>query len=165
MSEQKVFTISRTLNAPRQLVWDVWTKEEHMKHWSGPKGVTISYSKLDFRTGGSYHYCMQSPDGSEMWGKANYIDITPIERVVHVQSFSNAEGEICPAPFPGAWPLKIHSTVTFTDKGDTTEVLVSWHPHEASPEETEYFHSMHASMNGGWGGTFEKLSEYIATLS
>lgn len=164
MSEQKLFTISRTLNAPRQLVWDVWTKEKHMKHWSGPKGVTIPHSTLDFRTGGSYHYCMRYPSGDDMWGKVTYIEISPIERIIQIQTSSNAEGDICPAPFEGKWPLKIHSTVTFTEKGSTTEVLVSWHPHEASQEEADYFNSMHESMNGGWSGTFDKLSEYLTTL-
>ena len=103
--------------------------------------------------------------GSERCGNVKYIDISPIERVIHIQYFSHAEGDLCAAPFPGKWPLHRHSTVTFTDKGDSTEVLVSWHPHDASQEEVDYFHSMHESMNGGWSGTFEKLSEYLASLS
>jgi uncharacterized protein YndB with AHSA1/START domain len=165
MSEQKVFTISRTLNAPRQLVWDVSTKDEHLQHWLGPKGSTTIHSTLDFRPGGFYHYCLSYPNGTEMWGKVNYVEITPIERIVQVQSFSNAEGDICPAPFEGKWPMKIHATISFTDLGNATEMTIVWHPFEASQEELDFFHSMHDSMNGGWSGTFDVLEEYLATLA
>ena len=63
------FVISRVLDAPRDLVWKCFTDPEHMKQWWGPKGVKIVKSEMDLRVGGTYHYGMQTPDGSVMWGK------------------------------------------------------------------------------------------------
>ena len=41
------FVITRHLKAPRQLVWDVYSQAEHLLHWFGPKGVTMSHSAMD----------------------------------------------------------------------------------------------------------------------
>ncbi|MBI3597425.1 MAG: SRPBCC domain-containing protein [Nitrospirae bacterium] len=46
------FVISRTFDAPRDLVWKAFTDPERMKHWWGPKGFTVRVAKMDFRPGG-----------------------------------------------------------------------------------------------------------------
>ena len=46
---------------------------------------------MDFRPGGSFHYQITSPDGLEMWGKWEFLDIVAPEKIVLLQSFSNAE--------------------------------------------------------------------------
>jgi uncharacterized protein YndB with AHSA1/START domain len=52
------FVMSRVFNAPRDLVWKVFTDVEHMKHWWGPKGFTVVKAEMDLRPGGTYHYAM-----------------------------------------------------------------------------------------------------------
>ena len=66
-SEVHEFIISRVFEAPQELVWRVCTEPDHMKHWWGPKGAAAKYSKMDFRPGGTYHYCLCTLDGSDMW--------------------------------------------------------------------------------------------------
>ena len=55
------FTISRFLKAPRQLVWDVYSQQEHIPHWLGPKGSNMPYCKLDFREGGTLAQLLGPP--------------------------------------------------------------------------------------------------------
>ena len=92
------FVISRVLDAPRELVWKCFTDPERMKQWWGPKGVKILVSKMDLRVGGTYHYGMQTPDGKAMWGKFVYREITPPERLVFINSFSDEAGSVTRHP-------------------------------------------------------------------
>src|SRR6187455_3209682 len=84
----KPFILSRTVNAPRERVWKAWTDREQLMQWFGPKGFTMTTANLDFRPGGSFHYCLRGPDGKEMWGKFAYREIDPPRRIVHHHSFS-----------------------------------------------------------------------------
>ena len=54
------FTITRTFNAPRDLVWRAWTEEKQLAKWWGPKGFAIIASRMDLRPGGMYHYGLRS---------------------------------------------------------------------------------------------------------
>ena len=66
------FVIERTFNAPRPLVWQAWTERDRLAQWFGPKGISVTSATLDFRPGGTYLYCMRTPDGHDMWGKFVY---------------------------------------------------------------------------------------------
>src|SRR5262249_58316406 len=83
------FVISRTFDAPRELVWKAFTEAERMQHWWGPKGFQVIASKMDLRPGGTYHYGMRAPDGSTMWGKFIYREILRPERIVALTPFSH----------------------------------------------------------------------------
>ena len=157
------FTISRWFDAPRDLVFRLWTEEEHTAKWFGPKGSTIVYSKNDLRPGGIYLYCMRYT-GGEMWGRWVYREITPPSRLVYVSSFSDRDGKLQPAPFAEEWPLQMLATVTFDARDGGTSVTVQWRPIAASAAEWETFDKGRASMTGGWTGTFEQLDAYLKTL-
>ena len=102
------FVISRVLDAPRDLVWKCFTDPEHMKQWWGPKGVKIVKSEMDLRVGGTYHYGMQTPDGSVMWGKQVYREIVPTDRLVFINSFSDENGGLTRHPMAPTWPIEMH---------------------------------------------------------
>jgi uncharacterized protein YndB with AHSA1/START domain len=158
------FVISRTFHAPRELVWKVFTDPEHMNHWWGPKGFTMRTAKMDFRPGGTYHYCMSSPDGHEMWGKFVYSEIVPPEKLVVINSFSDEKGSLTRHPMSSTWPLEMLSTFTFTEKDGKTTFTVRWSPLNASAEERKTFDEGRAGMQGGWGGTLDQLEAYLAKL-
>ena len=82
------FVISRVLDAPRGLVWKCFTDPEHMNQWWGPKGATVTVSKMELRPGGTFHYRMETADGAEIWGKMLYREITPRDRIHHAKSAS-----------------------------------------------------------------------------
>ena len=155
------FVIMRTFDAPRELVWRVWTDENHLQRWFGPKGATIISSRNDLRIGGTYHYSMEHPSGGVMWGRWSYREIDPPNRLAFLQSFSDPEGGVTRAPFSDDFPMEMLSTITFQESDGRTTVTIEWSPYNAGEREQEFFASMHASMNGGWTGTFDKLVEYL----
>ena len=77
--QQFEFVIKRTFNAPRGRVWQAWTEADHLGKWWGPAGFDIVSVKLDLRPGGTFHYCLRSPDGQDMWGKFIFREIVPQE--------------------------------------------------------------------------------------
>lgn len=84
--------VDRTFDAPRDLVWAAFTEPERMAKWWGPRGWDTTNKTMDVRPGGIWHYCMAGPDGMESWGKAEYKEITPKDRIVYVDWFSDADG-------------------------------------------------------------------------
>jgi uncharacterized protein YndB with AHSA1/START domain len=157
------FVIMRNVNAPRERVWRAWTEEESLGQWWGPKGFDIDSVKLALRPGGTFHYLLRSPDGLEMWGKFIFREIVPLERLVFIVSFSDAEGGLARHPMRPDWPLTLLSTVTFADTGTgKTTVTVKWAAHEATDLERRTFEAGQDSMRQGWTGTFERLDAYLA---
>jgi uncharacterized protein YndB with AHSA1/START domain len=156
------FVISRVFNAPQRRMFEVWTEQDHLVRWFGPKGFTTAVAKMDFRIGGTFHYCMRSPEGHEMWGKAVYREIDPPRRVVWVTSFSDASGGFTRHPASATWPLEMLTTVTFEPAGSGTKVTVRWEPINATAEEIKTFDRARESMTQGWSGSFAQLDEYVA---
>lgn len=159
--DKSPFRISRTLKAPRELVWKVWTDPNHLAQWWGPKGFTVDVAKVDLRPGGTFHYGMRAPNGEPMWGLFQFREVTPPERLVFVDSFSNEKAEITRHPFSGEWPLYMLSTISFEEAGSGTTLTIQWEPYEASEAEWAAFDQGRASMAGGWGGTLEQLEAYL----
>jgi uncharacterized protein YndB with AHSA1/START domain len=157
------FVISRTFDAPRDLVWKCFTDPERMKQWWGPKGFKVIASKMDLRPGGSYLYGLQSPAGQSMWGKFVYREVVPPEKLVLINSFSDEKGGTTRHPGNENWPLQMLSTFTFEDlPGGKTKFTVRWAPYNATEAEVKTFDSNRNSMTQGWSGTFEQLDAYLA---
>ncbi|HYE31087.1 MAG TPA: SRPBCC domain-containing protein [Methylomirabilota bacterium] len=157
------FLSVRTLEAPRDVVFKAWTERDQLARWWGPKGLELGIAKLDLRPGGIFHYSMKLPNGSLMWGRFIYEEIQPPQRLAYVSSFSDPEGNIAPAPFPGKIPL-IHTVVTFDDIPNGTRQTLRARPHNATQEEIDTFASMQSSLNAGFNGTFDQLVAYLKTL-
>lgn len=156
------FIISRTFDAPRELVWKAWTERDRLMQWFGPKGFTMRLATMDLRPGGVFHYCLRSPDGKDVWGKFVYREIVAPERIVLVNSFSDERGSMTRHLFSPTWPLEMLSTTTFIEEGGRTMVAVQWEPVNASVAERKVFDESHESMRQGWTGTFDQLAAYLA---
>ncbi|QTN00308.1 SRPBCC domain-containing protein [Sediminibacillus dalangtanensis] len=90
--EGRELVIERIFDAPRELVFKVFTDPDHLENWWGPEGWTTTNYKTDIQPGGVWHFCMRSSDGQESWGKALYHEIDVPERIVYTDVFSNEEG-------------------------------------------------------------------------
>ena len=156
------FVISRTFNAPRKLLLKAWTDREKLMKWFGPKGCTLPHANMDFRPGGIFHYMMRTPDGKEMWGKWTFREILAPEKLVLVNSFSDAQGGITRHPLSDSWPLETLSTTTFEERSGKTTITIHWSPLNASELEISTFNGAHEGMQMGWSGTFEQLEAYLA---
>ncbi|MDP4097179.1 SRPBCC domain-containing protein [Paenibacillus sp. P96] len=161
MSETVELVITRTFNAPRELVFEMFTHSEHLKHWWGPTGWTLEVIQLDARPGGCFHFRMRA-DENVMWSKFIYREISTPEKLVYVSSFCDEEGNITRAPFIQTLPLEILNTFTFEEQNGNTMLTLRTMPLSATEEELETFKSMHDGMQQGFGATFDQLEQYMA---
>lgn len=161
-SAAKEFIISRQFDAPRDLVWRAWTERDRLAQWFGPRGTHVVQSTQDFRPGGTFHFLLRSPEGQEMWAKFMYREIVPPHRIVWVHSFSDALGAVTHHPMAPTWPRELLASVTLAELDGKTTVTVRWSPLNATAEEQATFDAGHASMTGGWTGTFDQLAKYLA---
>src|SRR6187399_3415825 len=80
---ERELTISRLLNAPRELVWEVWTDAEHIKNWWGPTGFTNTISKMDVKAGGEWELVMHGPDGTDYKNKSVFKEVIRHKKIVY----------------------------------------------------------------------------------
>jgi uncharacterized protein YndB with AHSA1/START domain len=155
------FLISRTLDAPRSRVWDAWTQTSDLQAWFAPPGCTLPTIRLDLRPGGTCHYAMRTPDGHLMWGRWTFREIAAPERLVLVQSFSDAAGGITAHPMSPTWPRETLASTTLSESGGRTTLTVDWRVWNGTEEEHRTFDGAHAQMQQGWGGTMDQLATYL----
>lgn len=165
MSTIAPFVISRVFRAPGPLLFEVYTQPEHLAQWLSPEGFHNIHTDMDFRVGGRYHYGIEGPNGLQMWGKQEFLEIVPGQRLVHLQSFSTPEGGLGVHPMAPTWPKHMHVTTTFDDVGDEgTRVTITWAPHDSDAIGLQTFDMARPGMEVGFGGTFLKLDAYLQKL-
>jgi uncharacterized protein YndB with AHSA1/START domain len=108
-TKDRELIISRTLDAPVELVWEVWTKPEHIANWWGPNCFTNTITKMEMHEGGEWDLIMHGPDGTDYKNKSIFKEIIPLKKIVY-QHVS--------AP-------KFLTTITFEARGEQT--LLNWH--------------------------------------
>lgn len=152
------FLVSRTFTAPRALVWQAWTECQHLQQWWAPAGWSVPVCKMDFRVGGTWHYCMKGPmpDGSvmESWGLTVYQEIVAPERIVALDQFADAAGTVS-AEMP-----KMLNTITFTAVDNQT--LVNSHIEVATVDDLEMIINM--GMEEGMTQSWDQLEAHLVQL-
>jgi uncharacterized protein YndB with AHSA1/START domain len=107
---------------------------------------------------------MVAANGGRMWGKFFFRELTPPSRIVWLNCFSDPDGKVTRAPFPGEWPEQMLNTVTFEQATpDRTTLTLRSVPLDASAAEIQTFADHLADMNMGWTGTFDQLAAHLAT--
>lgn len=148
--------ITRIFSAPRELVWKAWTEPERVMRWWGPKYFTSPICKMDFRVGGSYHFCMQSPEGEDFWSTGVYLETIPLEKIVCTDSFADENGNVVPATYYDMeedFPLELELTITFEDHNGNTKMILR---HIGIPEGITQ-----ELTKQGWNESFDKLAEIL----
>ncbi len=79
--KERELRLIRTLNAPVNLVWEVWTKPEHIAQWWGPNGFTNTITTMDLIPGGHWHLVMHGPDGTDYLNKSTFIEVIEFKRI------------------------------------------------------------------------------------
>ena len=80
-TKDRELVISRLLNAPRELVFEVWTNPEHVKHWWGPSGFTNTIHKMEVKNGGEWNFIMHGPDGRNYDNRIVFTEIIKPELI------------------------------------------------------------------------------------
>jgi uncharacterized protein YndB with AHSA1/START domain len=148
--------ITRIFDAPRELVWKTWTEPARVKRWWGPQGFTSPFCRIDLRVGGTYLYCMQSPEGREYWSTGVYREIVPPQRIVCTDSFSDEKGNVVPAShygMTGDYPRELVVTVTFEEQKGRTKFTLR---HAGFPSG-----EMRDLAGAGWNTSLDKLAEFL----
>jgi len=159
------FTISRTFDAPRDLVFKCWVEPQHFEKWGlSPAGCTNRLLHADVRPGGYYHVQQTGPDGKQIYCKFEFRQISPIDQLVFITSICDVNCEIVKNPVFPDWPRKLLTTVAFEDDGTGTKVTVLWEPVEASEAEVAFFMQHLSIGHAGWSQTFVRLQKTIEEL-
>lgn len=138
--------LTRVFNAPRQLVYDAFSKPEIMKRWFGPRGWSLVTCDVDHRVGGGFRFVMRGPDGPDMGMRGVYRELTPPERSVHVESFDD---------FPGESQV----TAVFTEQdGVTTLNATVLYPSKEVRDAV-----LQSGMEHGAAESYDKLAELLDT--
>jgi len=149
--------IERIFDAPRELLWKAWTDPQHIMRWWGPKDFTAPVAKIDFRVGGTYLFCMRSPDGQDYYSTGVYREIVPLQRIVYTDSFADENGKVVSAAHYGMgedFPLELLVTLTFEDYEDGKTRFTLRHAGMPEGENSE--------MAGlGWNQSLDKLAETL----
>ena len=107
-NKDREISITRTLNAPIDLVWEAWTTPEHIAQWWGPNGFTNTISKMDMQPGGEWLLVMHGPDGTDYKNKSVFKEIIPHKKIVFDHVAPN-----------------FTATIEFEAQGDKT--FLKWH--------------------------------------
>ena len=156
--------ITRTFDAPRDLVWKAYTEAERLAKWWGPKGFTMKAATVDLKPGGMFLYGMAGPNGAEMWGKFVYQEIVAPELLSFIVSFCDERGNIVRHPMSETWPLEVMNVLTFTEEGGKTTIVMRGSPHNASEDEVSTFREGLPSVTAGTNATLNQLDEYLASI-
>jgi uncharacterized protein YndB with AHSA1/START domain len=143
----RALVVTRVFDAPRSLVFQAWTRKEHLDKWCAPRGFTILYSEGELRPGGAWRSVMRGPDGTEHRLSGVYREIVEDELLVFTHAWEDEHGK------------RGHETVVtvrFADQGGKTKLTF----HQATFETAEA-RDGHA---GGWAECFDRLSDYLPTL-
>jgi uncharacterized protein YndB with AHSA1/START domain len=152
---KRELTLERVVGGPRSLVWECWTKPEHIAQWWGPAAWTTTVAAMDVRPGGTWHYCMRAErGGGEVWGIAIYQEVREPELISYVEMASNAAGE------------KLEATQHFVTVGffkigqSATEIIIR--TQFSSLADLETMEQM--GIAEGYGGTLGKLEALLEGL-
>jgi uncharacterized protein YndB with AHSA1/START domain len=151
---EPVILITRTLDAPRELVWRCYTEPKHMVHFWGPHGSTTPVCEVDLRPGGIWRTVMRFGTGNEYGYTSIYLEVVPPERIVYRDApdgWDASEGE------PPPW--QIHSTLAFEDDAGRTRMTVTVRFRGISERDD--------AVKRGFAGMViqgnERLAEYLKT--
>ncbi|MEM7259698.1 MAG: SRPBCC domain-containing protein [Pseudomonadota bacterium] len=158
--------IVREFNAPRELVFDAWTRVEHLDQWMFPMpGATCKFVSADITDGGTSLHKISMPNGFEMWLFTRYEEVTRPEKLVFLQYFSNESGDILPNPHIPDWPTDMLATLEFEELGPTqTRLTFNWAPRNPSAQELAAFEATRADHPKGWGAGMDQLETYLSSL-
>ncbi|HEY4215204.1 MAG TPA: SRPBCC family protein [Steroidobacteraceae bacterium] len=82
-TSDREIVITRVLKAPRELVFEAWTRPEHVAQWWGPTGFTTTTAAMEVRVGGSWRFVMHGPDGTDWPNRVDFLEVVRPERLVY----------------------------------------------------------------------------------
>lgn len=148
LPNEREVIITRVLDAPRALVFKMWTDAKHLAQWWGPKGFTNPVCELDARPGGVLRIVMRAPDGAEYPMKGVFQEVVAPERLVFTNIAVDREGNHL---------LEGVTTVVFAEQGGKTKLTLQTRAVGIAPVAPR----MLAGMEAGWTQSLERLEALV----
>jgi len=142
------FTTTRVVDAPRALVFEAFTKCEHLKRWMGPISLTMVSCETDLRPGGRYRFVFRSPDGNEVGFSGEFRDVDAPSRIVRTFVFE---------PIPEAAALE---TLELVENNGKTTIKTTTQHKTVENRDGHVNSGMEAGMTAGYA----RLDELLAGL-
>jgi uncharacterized protein YndB with AHSA1/START domain len=144
----RVIMMKRTFDAPRALVFEAWTKPEHVSRWWDPSGVTLAACEIDLRPNGFFRWVNRAPEGGEGYAfTGTYREIVPPERIVFtVRMFPSS-------PEPAG-------TITLVENGRKTDLTLTIECHSKRDRDA----LLEMRIDAGTAKTLENLAAYLPSI-
>lgn len=147
-SSEPALVITRTFDAPSDLVFKAWTDPKQLAQWWGPSGFTNPVCDLDPRPGGAIRVHMRAPDGTTYPMSGVYREIDPPRRLVFLSSALDEEGR----------PLfEILNALTFSAQGARTVLRLEARVVKTTAQAQQYLDG----MDEGWRQSLVRLAEHL----
>jgi len=143
-AETHELVIERIFDAPRELVWRLWTDDAHARRWFGPRGYSCIDFQADGRPGGRWRGGMrEDATGAEHWASGEFREVTPPEHIAYTYRWDE----------PGSLDTVIDVRFDETADGRTRMTF------RQGPFQTASNRDGH---HDGWSEAFDKLAELAA---
>ncbi|MBV9923102.1 MAG: SRPBCC family protein [Pseudonocardia sp.] len=141
--------ISRVIGAPRELVFEAFTRVRHLSRWWGPQGFTTTTRSFEFRVGGAWDFVMHGPDGTDYPEWITWREIVPPERIALLHGESRDD------------PNAFASVLIFEKAGEQTRVVIHtvFPTKELRDDAVEKYHAIE-----GGEQTLRSLAAYVTEL-
>jgi uncharacterized protein YndB with AHSA1/START domain len=152
--------IERTIDAPVDLVWRMWTEAEHFAAWYGPTGARVPVATMDVRVGGGRHIGMEmdTPDGPmRMWFVGEYREVDAPHRLVYTEAVADEDGNVLgpeQTGMPAHHPVTTEVTVVLHDVDGRTRMVLT---HAGVPADSP--------GATGWRMAFDKLDAHVVAVA
>jgi uncharacterized protein YndB with AHSA1/START domain len=144
--------LERDIDVPRDLVWEAWTKPEHLMKWFVPAPWSLADCEIDLRPGGIFRTVMRSPEGDEFPSVGCYLEVVPQERLVFTDAL-----------LPGFRPAEeafFTAVITLASSGRGTRyTATALHRDEAGRRKHEEM-----GFLDGWGTALDQLVAHAKTM-
>lgn len=145
-SSERTLVITRTFDAPRNLVFKAWTERDHLVRWFGPRDFKVVSCEMDVRTGGCFRIHSRSPQGSDHYLQGVYREIVPPERLVSTYAWSDAQWK----------PNRPETILTLRFEDEQGKTKLTLHQGVFESVTARDLH------HGGWNESLEMFATYVA---
>jgi len=142
--------ISRVIDAPRELVFEAFTRVRHLSQWWGPEGFTTTTRSFEFREGGAWDFVMHALDGTDYQEWITWIEIVPPERIALLHGESHDD------------PNAFESTLAFAPHGTATRIVMRtvFPTKQLRARAVEKYHAIEGGQQ-----TLSNLAAYVAEIA
>ena len=141
--------LERVYDAPRELVYKVWTDPRHVVHWWGPNGFTTTNHSMEVKVGGMWRYTMHGPDGTDYPNRMTFLVVEPNKRLV----YDHGDDEN---------PRMFQASASFDDLGGKTRLTLRL-VFDTAEQRNETVEKAGAIEGGKQ--TLARLAEYISKMN